>query len=351
MKTESEIGHKIKDSIDTLTEFIVKKQIELQPHLSNYTPYQMRHFYNDTRYHLMYLSESLILREPILFEEYIKWGKVFFDHLKIPTEDITTNFFVIKDSLKILFTPDEYVHPHALLDKAIIIFNESETKFGSFITDDNPLKEVAIKYLDYLIVGNKTDAYNLIINTFESGVSINDIYLNIFQVTQKEVGRLWQMGKIFVAQEHFITAATQFIMSYFYKFMFSTPKQNKSIFIACINGELHEMGPRMIADLFELNGWDTYYFGANTPQSSLINAIETYKPKIISISATMTYNISSVKELITKIRIDKRFDDIKIMVGGYPFTLSNNLWSTVGADAFSADFDTALLLANSFYNN
>ncbi len=351
MNNTRNTGQIIKESMDTLADFIIAKQIELQPHLSNYSPMQMRHFREDTCYHLSYLSEALSLNEPILFEEYIRWAKIFFASINLPKEDIINNLIVMKDAIKVILPPANFIIVETYINNAINILNSNTHEFKSFFVDDNPLKETAEKYLEYLILGNKNDAYKLIFDAFESGVTIKDIYIFIFQVTQKEVGRLWQMGKIFVAQEHFITAATQFIMSRFYPYMFSIPKQNKRIFISCINGELHEMGPRMIADLFELNGWDTYYFGANTPQSSLIKAVDLYKPKVIALSATMTFNLSSVEELIIKIRQDNNSKDIKILVGGYPFNLSTNLWKTIGADGLAYDYESALSLANSFYIN
>ena len=38
----------------------------------------------------------------------------------------------------------------------------------------------------------------------------------------------------------------------------------------CIGGELHEIGIRMVADFFEMEGWDTYYLGANTPADAVV---------------------------------------------------------------------------------
>ena len=98
--------------------------------------------------------------------------------------------------------------------------------------------------------------------TIEAGTPLKDIYLNVFQETQKETGRLWQLSKITVAQEHFITAATQLIMAQLYTYLFTSEKKNKTIIVSCVQGELHEIGARMVADLFEMDGWNSYYFGA-----------------------------------------------------------------------------------------
>ncbi len=110
------------------------------------------------------------------------------------------------------------------------------------------------------------------------------------------------------------------------------------------------MGPRMVADIFELYNWDSYYFGANTPNLSIINSLDIYKPKIIAISATLSINISAVQQLISQIRGLNKFKGIKIIVGGYPFSTVKNLWQKVGADFCAYDFNSALKFANNYFD-
>jgi methanogenic corrinoid protein MtbC1 len=212
--------------------------------------------------------------------------------------------------------------------------------------ESNPLKSIANNYLSFLIDGNKKGAHDIIMKAFQDGTLIRDLYLNVFQVTQQESGRLWQMNKINVGQEHFITSATQLIMSQLYPYMFAHTVNEKKIIVSCITGELHEIGPRMVADLFEMDGWNSYYFGANTPQNSLIKAIEVHHPDVLAISVTMTYNLSAVSDLIETIRNNKETDYLKIIVGGYPFNLADKLWNNVGADGTADNAVGAIELAS-----
>ncbi len=236
------------------------------------------------------------------------------------------------------------------VNEGIDKFKGQSAELASLILDSNPLNTIASDYLNFLIDGNKKDALDLILEIVNKGISIKDIYLNIFQATQKEAGRLWQMGKITVAQEHFITAATQLIMSQLYPYLFSSTKKEKKIIVTCASGELHEIGARMVADLFEMDGWNSYFFGANTPQNSFISAIEVYKPEVIAISTTMTFNLSTVSDLINSVRKNPKTNYVKILVGGYPFNLADNLWQSVGADGHAMDALSAINLANEFLN-
>jgi methanogenic corrinoid protein MtbC1 len=102
----------------------------------------------------------------------------------------------------------------------------------------------------------------------------------------------------------------------------------------------------MVADFFEMEGWDTYYLGANTPSDSILKTIRDQKADLLLVSATMTYHVRAIADLITAVRRDSRIAHTKIMVGGYPFNAAPDLWSTVGADAHSLDARHALEVAN-----
>jgi len=116
--------------------------------------------------------------------------------------------------------------------------------------------------------------------------------------------------------------------------------------MTCVPGELHEMGARMVTDFFEMNGWDTYYLGANMPSESVVKYILETKPQCLAISATMTFHVSAVEELIRLIRMTPGMpSDLKIMVGGYPFEVAEGLWKNVGVDGFAQSATDAIELA------
>jgi methanogenic corrinoid protein MtbC1 len=74
-----------------------------------------------------------------------------------------------------------------------------------------------IEYLDNILTGKRNDALNLILDAFHSGYPIPGIYMDIFQESLYEIGRLWESNKITVADEHLGTAITQFVMSNLYQ--------------------------------------------------------------------------------------------------------------------------------------
>jgi methanogenic corrinoid protein MtbC1 len=279
-----------------------------------------------------------------IFENYIIWLRSLFNALGLNMEQVIRNLEIILELMS-----EELPESKPYLDKRLNLTKEILEKEiipeNSFIDPSNPLANSAKEYLSRLINAKRSIAVQYILNLVDSGVRIKDIYNYVFQPVQYEIGQLWQTGKISVAQEHYATAVTQLAMAQLYPKIFATPKIGRSMVATCPTGELHEIGVRMLADIFELSGWDTYYLGANTPDSGILSTIESQQPEIVAISATMTFHLNKVENLINFIR-RSNLSNSKILVGGYVFKADPNLWKEVGANGFAPDAETALELVN-----
>ena len=210
---------------------------------------------------------------------------------------------------------------------------------------ENSYSLIADAYLKALLETDRGGAREIITAALANGLSIRDLYLRVFQPVQYEVGRLWLLNKVSVVEEHFCTAATQTIMSELYSQIISSRRVGKTLLAACVGPELHEIGMRMVADFFEMEGWDTYYIGAGTSHDQILAALEQRKPDLLALSATMTYHVPMVQELIAAIRNSSPSPVFRIMVGGQPFNASPDLWRTMGADCWAADAEEAVQVA------
>jgi methanogenic corrinoid protein MtbC1 len=123
-------------------------------------------------------------------------------------------------------------------------------------------------------------------------------------------------------------------------------RKGRSLVATSVSDEFHDIGIRIVADFFEMDGWDTLYTGANTPAPSVVAMIRDHHADAVAISSTMPVHISRVYELIRAIREDPKTAGTHIIVGGYPFSLVPNLWKCMGADAGAVSADEAVGKAN-----
>jgi methanogenic corrinoid protein MtbC1 len=332
----------------SLPALILEDHFKLRPDMAgSYSLHQKDHFQKDVAWIISFLAESVWADKPVLFEEFISWLKTFLTSVRVPMKDVAESLELLKNRINENCTAEESNLINAIINKAIIILLSDSYKLSAPAMD-NHLTPLAQNYIDNLLTGNRNGALSLILNEVKTGIPVREIYSQVFQPVQYEIGRLWQTNRISVAQEHYCTAATQLVMSQLYPYIFTGKKKYRKLVTTCVHGELHEIGARMVTDFFEMDGWDTYYLGANMPVEGVISYISDLKPQMLAISATMTFYVSAVEELINRIRSAPGISpDLKIIVGGYPFKIADDLWKNVGADGCAKDAVTAVELADS----
>ena len=291
----------------------------------------------DAHYHLSYLAESLGSALPTLFADYVAWAKVMLEARGVPASDLARNLEVLRGVLREQLPGEEGELAARYVQEGIARLPKVPPDLPAFISDDEPHAALAKGYIEALLAGRRHEASRLVLEAVDKGVSVRDVYLHVFQRTQREVGRLWQLNLLSVAQEHYCTAATQLVMSQLYPRIFSTERRGRTLVAACVAGDLHEIGLRMVADFFEMEGWDTFYVGANAPAASVVQAVAERGADVLAVSATITSHVRHLRELIAAVRSDEAARGVKILAGGYPFNVAPGLWREVGADASAAD--------------
>jgi methanogenic corrinoid protein MtbC1 len=169
-------------------------------------------------------------------------------------------------------------------------------------------------YLDSLLAGNKNRCKEIVEEHIHRKVDIKDLYTQLFQRSMYKVGELWEHNKISIATEHLATTITQGLLPLVYPIIFAADRIGKRAIITCIANEFHQIGGKMVADIFELNGWDGYFLGANTPSKSLLQILGEKEPDIVGLSISLDQNIPALVKTIELIH--SRFKNQNIVVGG-----------------------------------
>ena len=296
----------------------------------------------DADFHLQYLGHALQLATPALFVAYIQWARQMLEKRGISWRDLQTNLELVREELTLSMEPGESAVVSDYIAEAL---NAGPADSASFLTG-GMREPLARAYLTALLRAERRTASALIQSAAAEGVTIRDLYLHVFQPVQREIGRLWQDNVITVAEEHYCTASTQSIMAQFYPQILATPRTGRKVVVACVGNELHEIGTRMIADFFEMDGWDGIYLGANTPAIALVDLVCRERPDLVALGVTMTYHLGTATELIQQLRADERCRSVKILAGGYVFQNHETLWRSLGVDGCARDAAEAVTVGN-----
>ncbi len=170
------------------------------------------------------------------------------------------------------------------------------------------------RFLNSLLKSDRRDCADVVYGHMDRKLPVKSLYQNLFRPSLYRVGELWEQNRISVATEHMATAITEGLMNEIFPKIISSKRVGKRIIIASVEGEMHQVGGKMVADIFEMHGWDSFYVGANTPVRELMRLMEEISPHLLGLSLSVYYHFGALKEMIRKIH--QRWPDLQILVGG-----------------------------------
>jgi methanogenic corrinoid protein MtbC1 len=322
--------------------FAFDRRLELE-----YDDRRKRLMYEDILYNISFLMTAVHFSDEKIFTSYARWLNQLLCNL-MPDLDRVRIMTQMKDHYRILsqslddlsaelLNSDEIASARRFIQTAIVIADEVVTDVP--LSDQfmqGPFSGYRKMYLDAMLHSNTREAYAVINRAREQGVSILDIYENILHAVMYEVGRLWHQNKLTVDKEHYCSSVTQTVMSRFYDVLFLQPRNQRKLICCAVGSELHEIGGRMLSDLFEYDGWDTYYLGAAVPQKALLHAISEHHPDLIALSVTMPQHLLECESTVRTVR--NLYPEVKIAVGGHAFQMTDRIWEKWPIDFYS---DTA----------
>ncbi len=121
---------------------------------------------------------------------------------------------------------------------------------------------------------------------YQHRVQLWEIHDLIVRPGMEEIGARWLRGAIGVNHEHRASYETLEALVKLQTQIRMKPARGRSAVCSCLGEELHEIGLRCAAHLFESEGWATTYLGARTPVEAVATAIRETRPTVVSLSVT-----------------------------------------------------------------
>jgi methanogenic corrinoid protein MtbC1 len=174
-----------------------------------------------------------------------------------------------------------------------------------------------VYYLDYfngLLEGDIKRCRSIVDKLLKEKTDIIEIYTDLFQKSLSQIGRMWDQNRLSIGDEHLGTELTEELLYYCSSKIIPIKQIRKKALVSCVNKEFHKLGARMAADVFIMNGWDTYFLGASTPTKEILKYIELKKPDVVGLSFSFYINIMKLMDTIRTIK--DQFPSQRIILGG-----------------------------------
>ena len=310
----------------------------------------------DTRYNVDFLYTSYVLNDDLVISRYAAWLLTLMEGVlrgRATDDEVATyvvdHFEFIREGARRALAADKLPRIERLITCAQESVRSARDAAGradaaSREASEHRYEAEIERYMESLFARDARKTMRLVKHFVDEGIPVNDVYVDILAESMRRVGELWHESEISVDAEHYCTSVTQTAMTQMYLDIFSSKRRGKTILCACPGAELHEMGARMVADIFENDGWDSVYLGAAVPEDYLLSAIEENNPDIVALSVTMPQFLIDCEAAVRAIR--REFPELFIAVGGGAFADTHDIWKQWPVDLHTTDARDLLRRAN-----
>lgn len=348
MNAEARQASLVIDSVaKAVANWTVDRHAQLNPKLPNrYGPGWRADWIGHTLSQIHMLAQAVSVRSADLFAQTMRWTRESFKLRGVEEDDLARNTKCMREVLAKELPPSVNQIAIHFVDTSIEALSKPSGDFGGSAEPDSAHRKTVLEYLEAILAGDRRRAESTVIAMLGKGASVPEIYEGILAPAQARLGWMWHHGEITVADEHFGSATTQAIMSQL-RLNFQRAEPNGRTMVATSTpGDLHEIGVRMVADLFEINGWSVNYLGANTPIADIMELIERRGSDLLALSVSTALTLRDAGELIDAVRRNTAITRTKVLVGGPPFKAVHDLWRELGADGCALSATEAVRLGN-----
>jgi 5-methyltetrahydrofolate--homocysteine methyltransferase len=116
-----------------------------------------------------------------------------------------------------------------------------------------------------------------------------------------------------------------------------------SAVLGTVQGDLHDIGKRLVVIMLEGNGFEVTDLGTDVPPERFAEVAVETGAQVVGLSALLTTTLPAMERTVQAIRAADKSGNVKVMIGGAPVTQAYA--DRIGADGFGRDANAAVALA------
>lgn len=298
----------------------------------------------DTEVRILHLAAAVQFDRPALLQHAVAWYRVAFRHRGVADDYLPANLAAIGHALRAELPPPLLSPVQRHLDAAAAACAATATELPSHLSRTAPHGELALHFLLAILEGRGEDALDRLRAALAAGTAIADLHDHVIAPVQRETGRMWLMGEIPIADEHYASGVVERAL-WLLQERVPRPAATAPVIVSMgVGGDLHGLGLRLVGQRLQLDGFVVHELGANMPAADIAWALHDRRVDLLAVSATLTLHLHTLVDLIAAVRAAR---PVPVLVGGEPFRVVPDLHRLVGADAAATDAATAVTAARS----
>ncbi len=206
------------------------------------------------------------------------------------------------------------------------------------------MSELFRKMAEAVIDGDESSVASYVAQALAQAVPAEEILNSGLMKGMDQVAVYFGAGEFFVPEVLMSAKAMQAGNSLLKPYLMRDGASRKGkVIIGTVEGDLHDIGKKIVAMMLEGDGFNVIDLGINVTTEAFMEAIEKEQPQILGMSAMLTTTMTAMQSVVERLAQLGYGDKVKVMVGGAP--LSEAFAQKIGAH-YSHDATSAIALAN-----
>ncbi len=194
---------------------------------------------------------------------------------------------------------------------------------------------------DGIIKGDVNTVESEVNKAINEGVEAQDILTNGLIAGMEVVGKHFKAGEMFLPEVILSGEVLHRGLSILKPLLAKTrQKRMGKVVMGTVEGDIHDIGKRIVILLLEGNGFEVIDLGVNVNADVFARAIEEHKPDVLGMSALLTTTMLYMGKTIDLLQERKLREGLKVMVGGA--SVNEQFARSIGADGYAPEAGSAV---------
>ena len=231
---------------------------------------------------------------------------------------------------------DAFDRLKSALSRTGLVSGPKAATSGAVDPTDSSEEAGALEDLVSSLVDMKRDR---VLELTESLIEHNTDPMEILDASKRamgEVGRLFEEETYFIPELILAGRMLKSIAERVKPLLTADVKSEKKgrVLIGTVAGDIHDIGKDIVTTMLDVNGYEVLDLGVDVPVERFVEAVRTFKPRVVGLSGFLTLVYDAMKETIQAIR-DESPGDIQFMIGGGQ--IDEQVMAYTGADGYGRD--------------
>lgn len=287
---------------------------------------------------ILELAAAIRVNQPDVFAQRVAWLRRAFEARGSSVALLESSISSLRTALDKEFSGELGATVVAPIEAALETFDRELAPEASYLDPGTATGKLGLEYIAACLAGEPDRGLELVLAAVEAGLAPADAYTRVLVPVQKEAGQFWHVGEISVAEERVISETTTRLMTLISYLHGGRPSASgPAVVLASVRGNAHDLGLRIICELFRLAGWRCLFLGANVPADEITRAVSLFAADLAVLNATMATQLDELRQTIAQIKETQ--PKTAVLVGGLALDETTELWREFGADAYASSID------------